>query len=131
MSSATIMARNYAQALFQSVTKSPQSSNKYVDNLLSHLKKTGRMKLLPHIYGALLVSQKRARAREAIIEIAREEDRHAAVANATAALGLKDVRVVERPELLRGWRIRTKDMLVDSSAKNNLLQMYYHIINTQ
>jgi len=89
------------------------------------------MKLLPHIYGALLVSQKRARAREAIIEIAREEDRHAAVANATAALGLKDVCVVKRPELLRGWRIRTKDTLVDSSAKNNLLQMYYHIINTQ
>lgn len=130
MSSATVIARQYAQALSTLTERSAQESDKYVDNLLKHLKKTGRMKLLPHIYTALLVDQKRREEARAVIEIATEKDRARAVAKATALPGLKDVRVVERPELLRGWRIRTKDMLIDSSAKNNLLQMYYKIINT-
>ncbi len=129
MSSATAIARQYAQALSALVQRSPQSSDKYIDNLLLHLKKTGRVKLLPHIYGALLVYQKRARASEPVIEIATGKDSRAAAA-ATTRLGLKNVRTIERPELLHGWRIRTRETLLDSSAKNNLLQMYYNIINT-
>ncbi len=130
MSSATDMAFQYAQALSILATHSPELSDKYMDNLLSHLKKAGRMKLLPHIYTALLVDQKRIEKGRSVIEIATEKDRASAVAKATESLGLKNIRVIERPELLRGWRIRTKNMLIDSSAKNNLLQMYYKITNT-
>lgn len=129
MTSATAMARNYAKALSTLIARSPKLSDKYVVNLITHLKKTGRIKLLPHIHTALVAGQRRREAINTVIEIAGEEDRLPAT-KAGAEMGLKDVRIVKCPELLRGWRIRTKDTLLDTSAKNNLLQMYYHIINT-
>ncbi len=127
MSASIKIADGYAQALCTLSEHSPNKTKQYMDNILLHLEKTGRMKLLPHIYRAVLVCEKRKKDTQPVIEIANEDERAAAL-RAAAKLELETRHVVIAPDLLSGWRIRAKNTLIDSSAKGNLLRLYYHLI---
>ena len=75
------------------------------ETLVAHLKRTGRMKLLPRILREL----RRREARAAKLAPRRE----------TAA---------ENPSLISGWRSLEYGLLIDQTGKRALLDIYQRII---
>lgn len=118
------MEDSYAQAVLNASRQPGASDAQVVENLVAHLKREGRMKLLPAILRALTRLQ--ARHAQAVVEVASESDAAEALAQA-AAHGIADATVSVNPSLIRGWRARSASMLVDRSGKRALIDLYRSI----
>jgi len=102
---------------------SGKKEDEVVKNLLAHLKEKGRLKLLPAILRALKLEEERGQTLGASVEVAREEDAKAALAEAKT-LGIDAETAVVNPILLSGWRARKEGVLVDRSGKRALTDIY-------
>jgi len=97
-----------------------------VSGLVSHLKETGRTKLLPRILRELKKDLARKDVLLPHVEAASEEE----AANAkkmAAAVGIIVAKVAINPSLIRGWRARIGSSLVDVSGKKTLIDLYRSI----
>ncbi len=121
------MEKEYALALARQIAQG-SDEQKLVDGLVTHLKAEGRMKLLPGILRELKNLEARNSALAPIVEIASESEKAAALAAAKAA-GIESPEVRVNPSLIRGWRLRSADTLVDRSAKQALVDLYQRITN--
>jgi F0F1-type ATP synthase delta subunit len=120
-----MLERTYAIALRNALARG-RDATKLVDGLLAHLKATGRIKLLPRIKKMLVEEEAHEKKHVAVLEVARKEDEAGAREEAQAA-GIEVAEVRIDDSLIRGWRVRSKGMLVDRSAKNSLVELYRHI----
>lgn len=102
-------------------------SKEAVDALMAHLKRRGRMKLLPHILRELKALLHTKTQRAGVLEVAHEAERAQAEQEA-AREGATYATVQVRPELLRGWRVRSHGTLVDRSGKRSLVDLYQNIV---
>ncbi len=128
MATTTQLAKRYAHILSGiSVADLAREHSSYTKQLVGHLQRTGRMKLLPNILRALKEEQSRRQAREPVVEIACEEDRDIALVKA-ASSGIRSTTAIVNPKLIRGWRARANGILVDNSAKHSLIELYRNII---
>ena len=104
----------------------PRIADGVVTHLISHLRRTGRMKLLPKIARQLRTIDARRLTLFGYLEVANEKESASALAAAQAAnIATKRVRV--NPDLIQGWRARSGDRLVDHSAKSALLNIYQKV----
>lgn len=119
------MEKSYAQAIAAILAKG--TDEKVVaDSLVSQLKSSGRMKLLPGILRELRVLESRNETLAAIVEVASAKDKSAALEGAKE-VGIEASDVVVNPDLIAGWRARSGSTLVDRSAKESLLSLYRRI----
>jgi F0F1-type ATP synthase delta subunit len=102
-------------------------SDAAVTKLIRHLKSSGRMKLLPQIAHELKKVASRRHALRPRVEVAHAKDAPAAL-RAAAALGIEAPKAIVNPSLIRGWRARKGDTLVDRSAKQALIHIYQNVI---
>ncbi|HEX8946926.1 MAG TPA: F0F1 ATP synthase subunit delta [Candidatus Paceibacterota bacterium] len=126
MATAPQLARYYAQALTRVAAAPGADGSALAKNLIAHLRATGRMKLLPHIARSLKEAHARQGTLSGVVEVAREEERDTALAEAAAA-GVHAKTVAVNPALVRGWRARSAGTLIDRSAKRSLIELYQRI----
>ena len=119
------MEKEYALVLSKQL-ENGMDEEKLVAGLVGHLKAEGRMKLLPGIVRELKNLHARTSALLPTIEIASESEKAAAL-SAAKAEGIASPEVRVNPSLIRGWRLRSKDTLVDRSAKQALVDLYQRI----
>lgn len=119
------MEKIYAQAIAKKVREGANEED-LVKALSLHLKRMGRVKLLPRIVSELKREVARTQKSEAVLELANESLREDALKE-LAALGIvvQDVRV--NSDLIEGWRVRTQDTVLDKSAKRSLVELYKRI----
>jgi F0F1-type ATP synthase delta subunit len=97
-----------------------------VSKLILHLKSSGRMKMLPQIMRELRKVAARRDAHKPVVEVA--SDRESARALESAAQeGITAPKAQINPSLIRGWRARSGDKLVDRSAKGALISIYQKV----
>ena len=93
---------------------------------VAHLKRTGRMKLLPKVLRELRVQEAREKLRQPLVEVASEGEAAFALKAASASgIVAKEARV--NPSLVSGWRARAEGKLIDRSAKHALIDIYRRI----
>jgi F0F1-type ATP synthase delta subunit len=97
-----------------------------VTKLIMHLKSSGRMKMLPQIVRELKKVAARRHALRPTVEVAHGKDAEKAL-SAAADEGLIAEEASINPALIRGWRARKGDTLVDRSAKRALLSIYQKV----
>lgn len=112
------MHKAYAKAL-DSLLVSGMKEEEVFKKLITHLKESGRMKLLPQLLRELKTEGKRKQAREPMLEVASEGE----VKSAEKTVGMK-VKAIVNPPLIRGWRLTTADTLIDRSGKRALIDLY-------
>lgn len=94
--------------------------------ILEHLKRTGRMKLLPQILRELKEREVRAKALGATVEVAHAgESAHAL--KAARALGIEAEHATVNASLIKGFRARSGSVFVDQSAKRALIDIYQRV----
>lgn len=120
------MEREYAAVIERLLSKGT-GEDVVVKNLVAHLTKVGRMKLLPMILRELKVSAARAKSLGARVEVAKKEGAKTALAGARA-LGIEAEEATVNPNLLSGWRARKQGTLVDRSGKRALTDIYQAIV---
>lgn len=121
------MEKAYAQSLRRALV-SKQAEQVFFDAFLKHLREAGRMKLLPAILRELRSQAAREEKKAPYVEAASENEKEAAIAGASkAGISVADVSI--NPSLIRGWRARKDGVLIDRSAKQALVSLYYKITN--
>lgn len=94
--------------------------------ILEHLKRTGRVKLLPMVLRELRTREARAKALGARVEVAHAgESAHAL--KAARALGIEAEHATVNPSLIKGFRARSGSLFVDQSAKRALIDIYQKV----
>ena len=121
------MEKQYAHALSRQIAQGADESA-LVGGLVAHLKRDGRMKLLPGIVRELKALQARTDKLAPSVEVASEADSADALAKARV-LGIEASSATVNPSLIKGWRARTGSTLVDRSAKQALVDLYQRITN--
>ena len=121
------MEKEYAHALSRQIAAGADESA-LVAGLVAHLKRDGRMKLLPGIVRELKALQARTEKLSPSVEVATEAESADALAKARAA-GIEATSTTVNPSLIKGWRARTGGTLVDRSAKRALVDLYQRITN--
>jgi len=104
-----------------------EASDAAVTKLIMHLKSSGRMKMLPQIARELKKVAARRHALRPKVEVAHQKEEAAAL-RAAALEGFIVPHAVVNPSLIRGWRARKGDRLVDCSAKRALIHIYQNVI---
>ncbi|HFC10847.1 MAG TPA: hypothetical protein ENJ75_01490 [Candidatus Kaiserbacteria bacterium] len=122
------LARRYAHAISHVSNEARVDDSSLVKNLVAHLKQNGRLKLLPHIARELENESARAQARAPKLEVAREEDKESAIKELHKK-NVFETKVTVNRTLIRGWRVRTNNTLIDNSAKHSLVELYRNIIH--
>ncbi|HEV3245321.1 MAG TPA: F0F1 ATP synthase subunit delta [Candidatus Paceibacterota bacterium] len=123
------MEQAYAQALMQLIEGGMQPK-KALHALVESLKVKGREALLPRIARAFeRLAQREMHKNAVVMSVAKEKDVHAGKRDAkelleTIGAESKDVEVRIDEDLIGGWRLEGRGMLVDRSFKKALLQMY-------
>jgi len=93
----------------------------------AHLKRTGRLKLLPQILRELKVREARSKTVGAIVEVAHAgESAHALAEAAKHGITAEHARV--NASLIKGFRARGGGVLLDRSAKHALIDIYQNIV---
>lgn len=118
------LASEYA-ALLLELSKSSETA-KVEEKFLALLEKRGHLKLLPSIVTAYerLVAKEKA-VSEPVLTIARESDRHYALAAAKAEMGgAPSPRVQIDAKQVGGWRLQNGSTLIDRTEKRMLLDLY-------
>jgi F0F1-type ATP synthase delta subunit len=123
---ANAMTQQYAQAIWSVAQSEKADAKKLVKNLSEHLKKEGRLKLLPGILWDL----KRLEAAQAklmpVVEVAHERESAKALKEAKA-LGIHAEKAVVNHALIKGWRATGNGKLIDATAKRELIDLYRNI----
>ncbi len=114
----------YAQAI-ERLEK--EGAKDIAGTLITHLKSRGRLKLLPGIVRELQKREMRKNILSPHLEVADESEKKTAE-QAAKALGVEITSVESNPALIRGWRLRSKDALVDRSGKRALIDLYRRIV---
>ncbi len=122
------MEKEYAQAVSTMSRLEGRDEGKLVDGLVSHLKKSGRMKLLPGILRELKRENARSEKLAPVLEVASSKEEKSAK-EALKTQGVEVVNTVVNPSLIRGWRARANGLLWDHSAKRALTDIYKKITN--
>lgn len=94
--------------------------------LIAHLRSTGRLKLLTQILQELKKTLSRRATHTTRLEVAHEREKATALA-AVRTVGVHPEHVQVNPSLIQGWRVRSKDFLLDQSAKHALLTIYQRV----
>lgn len=118
-------AVTYATALKRLVADGGDEK-KLGDSLIAHLKERGRLKLLPGILAELTADAAKQKKFAPLVEVASEKESAAALKGALAA-GIPATHSHVNHSLIRGWRVRTKNALVDRSGKRALVDLYQKI----
>ncbi len=115
----------YAQAVRKLVNQG-HSPEKAVKSLTDSLTRTGRLALIPRIKRALKRLAEMDARRQPQITVAHEKEAAAATKAASVRLNLPDggVRVCTDETVIGGWRYIERDRLVDTTYKNQLLDLY-------
>lgn len=121
------MEKEYAQAVFALSQKPGANATELVKKLVTHLNKTGRMKLLPHIARELGRIEARAETFEEHLEVASEQEKAQAQREANE-LGIHAKAQVNE-SLVSGWRARVGSRVIDRSGKRALIDLYRQITN--
>ena len=117
------MHKLYAQALVDLSSKKGAKKSDLVEQLITHLKKSGRIKLLPKILRELKIQEARDTKRGSHIEVASQTEAHVAQKEA-AAHGIVGTKAHVNHDLIKGWRAKNDSVLVDHSAKQGLIDLY-------
>lgn len=118
------MEKLYAQILYKLQESGKEQS---AESLIAHLKRTGRLKLLPRILRAYKEEIERRGEKSVSVEIASSADEAEALKEAKAH-GIDAPKTVVNKNLLKGFRVRTQGKLIDRSAKRSLIDLYYNIV---
>lgn len=119
------MEKEYAQAVFDLAQKPGADASNLVKQLVAHLKRTGREKLLPRIARELHRLDARAEAFGELLEVASPHEKTHAEREAKE-LGISAKAQVNE-SLVSGWRARTGSRVIDRSGKRALLDLYRQI----
>ena len=123
------METAYAQALWKMV-EGGMTPVKAVHALRDTLKVHGREALLPRIGSAFArIAERESRRNDVVLTVAREKDErhaHKEVKSMLAAMGIetKDLKTQVDDTLIGGWRLEGREMVVDASYKNQLLELF-------
>ena len=125
------MPIEYAQALTNSlegVTKKEDALNR-VDALVQALQKAGKQKALPAILREFKRIQLRKNAQKPTLTLAKAGIEKNALVELVERLGEKqsDIAIETDENLVGGWRYVNHDMLLDTSYKAALLELYRHV----
>lgn len=120
------MEKTYATALTRLVNRGADQKTS-AEGLIDHLKREGRMKLLPGILRELRMHQARSQKHAPVLEVASVAEREEAV-HAASTVGISAVDAVVNPTLISGWRARSGTKLIDRSGKAALVNIYRNIV---
>lgn len=115
------MEKAYAKALGELVKGGMKEEDAF-KKLLTHLKESGRLKVLPQLLRELRTQAERQGSREPMLEVASEAEAKSAEAEVKKE-GVS-AKAVVNPSLIRGWRLTTADTLIDRSGKSALIDLY-------
>lgn len=117
------------EALYATVVEKlhKEGQTNVVESLVAHLKRHGRLKLLPRILTKLKAHASRSQLDTPVLEVAREQDTASAL-KAAQSEGLTVADTIVNPTLIRGWRVRSRSALVDRSGKRGLIDLYQNIV---
>lgn len=118
------MEKLYAKVLYKLAENGKEQS---VESLIAHLKRTGRLKLLPRILRAYKEEKERRGEKAVSVEIASKAEEADALAEAKAQ-GVHVDKAVVNENLIKGFRVRAQGKLIDRSAKRSLIDLYYNIV---
>lgn len=122
------MIDEYARILEAVALKGdPATEEEAVKKLIAHLVSSGRIKLAPAILREVKKIAARRIALHHAVEVAHEAEAAHAL-RAAAAEGIKAAHATVNHSLIRGWRGRTGDTLIDRSAKRALIDIYKRVI---
>ncbi len=121
------MPSDYAKAIYRLKQRGDLTDAQIAENLRLHLTRAGKTKLLPAIVRELkrLSYMKQD---VSVVEIASEAARIPAVA-AAKELGNQEQDVRINDALISGWRVKTRDTLIDRSGKRFLIDLYRSVTN--
>ena len=122
------MEKEYAQAISHMSREKGRDQAQLVNGLIAHLKKSGRIKLLPGILRELTHLEKRQEKLAPTLEVASHKEEAGAKA-VLSAQGIDPKKITVNPSLIRGWRARANGLLWDHSAKRALTDIYKQITN--
>ncbi len=122
------MENAYAQALWKMVERG-MDHKKAVNALRETLREHGRESLLPRIGRAFArIAARDAKKNDLVLTIAEEKGEAAAKRDAKEVLkdlGIEgDLKTQVDDALIGGWRLEGRGVLVDSSYKKQLLEIY-------
>ena len=110
----------YAHALLSLVKRGMKPSDA-VAAVKRLLNSQGRAALMPHIARAFeRIAERDAQKERSVLIVAQHSD----VAKAQKESGVKDAEIVVDKDIIGGWRLESKERLVDASWKTGLLSMY-------
>lgn len=115
------MEKAYAKALAE-VVKGGVKEEDAFKQLMTHLKESGRLKILPQLLRELRTQSERQNSREPMLEVASEAE--AKTAEAEIKKEGVTAKAIVNPTLIRGWRLTTADRLIDRSGKSALIDLY-------
>ena len=120
----------YAQALWNLQKATPEGKSAdaktIVNQLVTHLKTSGRLKLLPHILNDLKKIEAREMKLASVVEVASEKEAAGAL-KAAAEQGIHAKEAKINHSLINGWRAISKEKLIDNSSKRALLDLYQSV----
>ncbi|MDB5187521.1 MAG: hypothetical protein JWO50_41 [Candidatus Kaiserbacteria bacterium] len=118
------MENAYAQVIWRLVAGG-NTAHAAITKVEEHLKQTGRLGLLPRVMHSLArIAQSQASRSSSIVVAKKEDAAHAAheAGNTHAIQDQLQTRV--DPSLIGGWRLETPELLIDTSYKKALLEIY-------
>ena len=119
-------AEQYADALVAMVARGTTPAHA-VKSLVAHLELRGHKRLLKRL-GPLLARRVLIEERSGVmVEVAHESDAAHAKKEAVLFSGDMHIAVREEPSIIGGWRMVSKNMLVDNTHKRHLLDIYKRI----
>ena len=119
-------AHDYAQAILEASNGAHKDANAFLESIITHLKQTGRSKMLPAILREVKQQSSQKTSTDTVLEVASKEET-ASAKKALEAEGIAPKHTHVNPDLIRGWRVRTKDTLIDRSGKKALIDLYRNI----
>jgi F0F1-type ATP synthase delta subunit len=122
------MKKEYAQALAHMSEQEDSNSLVLFEKLIEHLKRTGRMKLLPLIHSELTKQEQYKKRKHMTIEFTSEKSRDEAQKYSEQHIKVP-YTLVHNEALISGWRAYTEGFLIDHSGKGALTQIYRSITN--
>lgn len=120
------MDKIYAKAIDDLAQREGTDPKKLVSDLIAHLKKSGRTKLLPGILRELNIIEVRRAKLAPSVEVASEAEAADALTEAKAA-GISATKAHVNHALIKGWRARSGGTLIDRSAKRGLIDIYRNV----
>lgn len=124
------MPVEYAHALSRSLENATSSSEAEarVDELVTVLKREGKMRALPAVLRELERLQARKSSQKPTLTVTKESDSRKALEELGNHLSkVPEVEVKTDERLVGGWRYTDSDTLVDASYKTALLELYRRV----